>query len=376
MVGRDGIDLITEFEGLPNGGLPYNDPVGHCTIGYGHLIHYGPCTKSDYRAWPNGLKKAEALALLRKDLVKYEKAVDRLVKVPLTPYQRDALISWTYNLGEGALAASTLLKKLNARDYIGAEAEFHRWVKAGGQTLPGLVRRRKAEAELFGRSSVLPLNKNVVRRYQQAHNRFRAKWKVPGKKLAVDGVLGPNTKASIKEDKFLLGYAPKYVVWSTISDAFLRRLAHPTFGLNPAQIARGVSRRRAYRRRNLSTIPGCAKFLLASPNVSFWDGLSTGSDRKNFERLAAGKPAYVPARGTYVYPRLNLMRALVDIAQHGSVMINALTGGSHSVNSNHYAGKAVDLDLSVGDTAEIERLIRKHGGKRNFETDHVHADFL
>ena len=72
------------------------------------------------------------------------------MKVPLTSAQFDALTSFTFNLGAGALAESTLLKKLNARDYAGAQKEFGRWVHAGGEVLAGLVRRRAAEAKLFG----------------------------------------------------------------------------------------------------------------------------------------------------------------------------------------------------------------------------------
>src|SRR5207237_8556458 len=95
---------------------------------------------------------------------------------------------------------------------------------------------------------------------------------------------------------------------------------------------------------NTNTVQGCAQFLLKSPNVSFWTGLSSGSDRANLERLAHGQPAYVPATGGHVMPKLSMLKALVDMAKHGHIMINALTGGTHSVGSNHYSGTAVDLD--------------------------------
>jgi peptidoglycan hydrolase-like protein with peptidoglycan-binding domain len=126
---------------------------------------------------------------------------------------------------------------------------------------------------------------------------------------------------------------------------------------------------------NLKTVKGCAQFLLKSKNVSFWSGLSSGSDRANLERLAKGQKAFVPATGGHVMPKLGMMQALVDMAKHGPIMINALTGGTHSPNSNHYRGLAVDLDLSVGNTAQIESLARRHGGARNFERDHIHLDF-
>ncbi|MFL5319349.1 MAG: hypothetical protein ACJ790_06800 [Myxococcaceae bacterium] len=126
---------------------------------------------------------------------------------------------------------------------------------------------------------------------------------------------------------------------------------------------------------NTNTVQGCAQFLLHSPNVSFWTGLSSGSDRKNLELLAHGKPAFVPATGGHVFPKLSLMQALVDMAKHGRIQINALTGGTHSPNSNHYHGTAVDLDINVGNTSQIVAIANRHGGFRNFETDHIHLDF-
>ena len=78
-----------------------------------------------------------------------KRAVRRLVTVPLTHYQYDALVSFCYNCGEGNLAKSTLLKKVNASDFAGAAAEFIKWNKGGGKVLAGLTRRRKSEALLF-----------------------------------------------------------------------------------------------------------------------------------------------------------------------------------------------------------------------------------
>ncbi len=124
-----------------------------------------------------------------------------------------------------------------------------------------------------------------------------------------------------------------------------------------------------------ATVAACAKFLLNSPNVSFWTGLSTGSDRKNLERLANGEKARVPAKGTEVMPKLKMMQALVAMAKNGPIMINALTGGSHSPNSNHYLGIAVDLDIHRGSTSQIVAIAARFGGKRNFEQDHIHLDF-
>jgi lysozyme len=85
------------------------------------------------------------------DLRESEQAVDYLVKVPLTDNQRGALVSFVFNVGAGNFRASTLLKKLNIRDYDGAADEFPRWNKARGKVLIGLKRRRADEAKLFRR---------------------------------------------------------------------------------------------------------------------------------------------------------------------------------------------------------------------------------
>jgi GH24 family phage-related lysozyme (muramidase) len=83
------------------------------------------------------------------DLHEAEEAVDRLVTAPLNQNEFDALVSFTFNLGEGNLKKSTLLKYLNQMRYEDAANEFPRWNRAGGQILPGLTRRREAEKRLF-----------------------------------------------------------------------------------------------------------------------------------------------------------------------------------------------------------------------------------
>jgi hypothetical protein len=89
------------------------------------------------------------MKILASDLVKFEDGVDNLVKVPLKQNQFDALVSFAFNVGLGALGKSTLLKKLNAGQYDAVPAELMKWTKAGGKELPGLVRRRRAEAALW-----------------------------------------------------------------------------------------------------------------------------------------------------------------------------------------------------------------------------------
>ena len=142
-INNNGLRIVKGFEGLEL--RAYQDSVGVWTIGYGHTAAAGPPD-----VYPGqSITEAEAESILRRDLRKFEGGVRDEVKVPLTSDQFSALVSFSFNVGVGALANSTLLRKLNARDYQGAANEFPRWVKAGGRTLQGLVRRRDAERALF-----------------------------------------------------------------------------------------------------------------------------------------------------------------------------------------------------------------------------------
>ena len=156
LISDKGVEFVAYWEGFFS--KPYNDPVGHCTIGYGHLIHRGNCTPEDYKlVWIDGqekpgvLTKKEAEKLLKKDLTYFALEVKEATTVwaKLETHERDALVSFAYNVGLGAYRDSTLLKKLNQGDKPGAANEFLRWVYADGQKLPGLERRRKAEREMF-----------------------------------------------------------------------------------------------------------------------------------------------------------------------------------------------------------------------------------
>lgn len=138
-ISQKGIDLIKSFEGLEL--KAYKDSVGVWTWGYGST---GPHITPDKVG-----TKEEAEQLLKKDLERFEKGVSDLVKVPLNQNQFDALCSFSFNLGLGNLKSSTLLKKLNVKDYLGASKEFERWNRAGGKVLNGLTRRRIAERDLF-----------------------------------------------------------------------------------------------------------------------------------------------------------------------------------------------------------------------------------
>lgn len=129
-----GAGAIVAYEGLHK--VAYVDPVGIVTVCAGH-------TKTAKLGQVKTL--AECEALLKEDVKEVEVAVRRLVTVPLTQAQFDALVSFTFNVGSSNLAKSTLLKKVNAFDCWGAGAEFMRWTYGGGKELPGLVIRRASE---------------------------------------------------------------------------------------------------------------------------------------------------------------------------------------------------------------------------------------
>ena len=96
------------------------------------------------------ITEADAIELLRHDLAIAEAAVRRLITVPLTQNQFDALVSFTFNVGEGALEKSTLRRRINQGDWALAKGELLRWVHADGKKLKGLVARREAEAAFLG----------------------------------------------------------------------------------------------------------------------------------------------------------------------------------------------------------------------------------
>ena len=155
-ISDQGLNLIKKFEGLHKVDadgmvVPYRCPSNVLTIGFGHTKG----VKKNMR-----ITKQEAEDLLRDDMKIYEAEVKRLVDVPLTQFQFDALVSFVYNLGAANFNSSTLLKKLNAGDYAAVPAQFMRWNKArvNGklQPLTGLTRRRSAEAALFTLDAQLP----------------------------------------------------------------------------------------------------------------------------------------------------------------------------------------------------------------------------
>lgn len=158
-ISQNGIDFICQWEGtgkVKDGKLmPYRDVAGYWTIGYGHLLTKSELTSQAlYIAgkrydWKKGLTFSEAKTLMDQDLDKFENYVNGAVKVPLTQNQFDTIVSFSYNVGTGALGGSTLLKKLNSGKYDEVPRELMRWTRSGGRHWKGLVNRRKAEAELW-----------------------------------------------------------------------------------------------------------------------------------------------------------------------------------------------------------------------------------
>ncbi len=133
-----GLQLIMESEGLRL--KAYQDSVGVWTIGYGSTRGVMP---------DEIITQADAEDRLRRDVQDAEDCVNKHVTVALTQGQFDALTSFIFNLGCGAFSGSTLLRDLNAGEYQGAADQFGRWVHAGTDVLPGLVKRRAKEREMF-----------------------------------------------------------------------------------------------------------------------------------------------------------------------------------------------------------------------------------
>jgi lysozyme len=147
---RAGAEFIAGFEGCVL--HLYNDPVHHCTVGIGHLVHHGRCDGRPSEApFRDGITRERAYDIFREDVVPFARAIRRHVRVPLNQPQFDALLSWAFNCGAGVLRTSTLARRLNAGDYDSVPSELMRWNKAGNppRVLPGLTRRRRAEGELF-----------------------------------------------------------------------------------------------------------------------------------------------------------------------------------------------------------------------------------
>lgn len=141
-VTQKGVELIKHFESFSS--VIYICPAGYRTIGYGHVVK-----ESEIDRFKKPISEYEALKILEADILSSCRSVLRLINVPLTDGQFDALVSFTFNLGGGALQRSTLRRKVNRQEHEDVPAEFLKWVWAGGKKLNGLIRRREAEINLY-----------------------------------------------------------------------------------------------------------------------------------------------------------------------------------------------------------------------------------
>jgi len=149
---QQAMDLIKKFEGFR--AKLYNDPVGHCTIGYGTLVHTGNCNgAASEQPYLQGVSEDEAIKLIKGRVDEFQKTINDLVTVELNQNQYDSLLSFVYNIGSGKFKDSTLLKVLNQGKYTDVPGEMKKWTKGtiDGKLvdLPGLVNRRNAESSLF-----------------------------------------------------------------------------------------------------------------------------------------------------------------------------------------------------------------------------------
>jgi lysozyme len=134
-----GLALTKSFEGLQL--TSYQDCACVWTIGYGHT---GPGLHAAMT-----ILETDADRLLHFDLAESVACVNRAVTATISQHQFDAMVDFCFNAGRGSFQHSTLLRKVNSKDFAGAAIQFGLWVHAGGEVVDGLVRRRKAEAELF-----------------------------------------------------------------------------------------------------------------------------------------------------------------------------------------------------------------------------------
>lgn len=158
----EGLELIKQFEGFRS--AAYRDPVGVWTIGYGHTSMAGvPEVKPGL-----SISDAEATEILARDVDQFARGVRALLRVDLSDGQFSALVSFAYNVGLGALKKSSVLTAVNARDFAAVPRRLQLWTKAGGHVLPGLVKRRAAEAALFAAASVVAVQPAVAKSVPQS----------------------------------------------------------------------------------------------------------------------------------------------------------------------------------------------------------------
>jgi GH24 family phage-related lysozyme (muramidase) len=310
---KAGARLIAGFEGFR--AELYNDAAGHCTIGYGHLVHHGRCDGSEPAEFRKGITREQALDLLLEDAAQAADAVNRNVQVALSQDQFDALVSFVFNVGAGAFGESTLLRMLNEGRYDAVPKQLDRWVKADGRTLEGLVRRRKAEGALFREGPTpRPVGGEMsTREVQDALKKI-------GWPIRADGAWGRETFAAVKD--FQRGFA----FWNLLVDG-----------------AVGTKTQEALR-KSLELGGRC------SPNFVFREFKSKGNGWIKVSRdLVVGLEEY-----------RELVGAPVEvISGYRDPQRNASIPGA-SKNSQHLYGNAADIE-PVRAVADVKRLKRFSG---------------
>ena len=228
-ISEKGLSMIERFEGCLL--KASNKLDGVWTIGYGQTgSYYGKRVRRGMTT-----TKAEAHAWLRDHSIKtYEDAVTQAVKVPLNQHQFDALVSFAYNVGVGALKQSTALRKLNAGDYAGAADALTMWTKCRRKVLAGLVRRRKEERALF----LTPVtqaktgNTDLLRKGDRGDDvkLLQHRLNLLGWQLTEDGIWGVQTDSAVRGYQYKAGLTVDGIVGAKtraalIRDAILARAA-------------------------------------------------------------------------------------------------------------------------------------------------------
>ena len=220
-ISEKGLAMIESFEGCLL--KASNKLDGVWTIGYGQTgSYYGKRVRRGMTT-----TKALAHAWLRDHSIKtYEDAVTQAVKVPLNQNQFDALVSFTYNVGVGALKQSTALRKLNAGDYAGAADALTMWTKCNGKVLAGLVRRRKEERALFlaPATQTNTASPDLLRKGDRGDDvkLLQHRLNILGWQLTEDGIWGVQTDSAVRGYQYRAGLTVDGIVGAKTKAALIR----------------------------------------------------------------------------------------------------------------------------------------------------------
>ena len=220
-ISEKGLSMIERFEGCLL--KASNKLDGVWTIGYGQTgRYYGKRVRRGMTT-----TKAEAHTWLRDHSIKtYEDAVTQAVKVPLNQNQFDALVSFAYNVGIGAMAGSTAVRRLNQGDYTGAADALTMWTRCNGKVLPGLVRRRKEERALFLTpvTQVKNAEDGLLRKGDTgaAIKLLQHRLNLVGSQLTEDGIWGVQTDSAVRGYQYKAGLTVDGIVGAKTKAALIR----------------------------------------------------------------------------------------------------------------------------------------------------------